>query len=381
MRNENHLILKRFHKDAVTLKAHQWKNFFDLYRGCSHNCTYCLYRQDETFGKCAPILGVTPNQLAVELDNIKSAGITYLGATSDIYQPMEKRLQLVRPILEVFKKKQLPIILGTKSVLIQRDIDLLSQLAADGLTEISVTMITLDEHFAKLLEPGAPPPSERLKMVHELTRNGIPVSFHVSPFIPGYFSDATLREFVCALHETKATGAYSCILGMRNAYRDTLIQKISIVDQALSSHLLEIYKETDIPCAISPLAGVVSAEMERFSQICREYGFEFYCEHLPHLDTNTRTGGIFRFKMPTIGDIYRHFVELGEREIQMNDLEKYLFDFPAVDDEYRLLVLKLWSAGTLFQDTHFAPSSINPCEKYIFMDSVQLRVSEVMTCD
>lgn len=381
MEGKHHTILKRFHKDVATLKAHQWKHFFDLYRGCSHNCAYCLYRQDENFGKCIPIPGVTADQLAVELDNVKPAGITYLGATSDIYQPMEKGLQLVRPILEIFCKKRLPIILATKSLLIRRDIDLLSRLAKDGLIEISITIITLDESFAKLLEPGAPSPSERLELTRELTSSGIPVSFHVAPFIPNYFSDAALRKFVYTLRETKAIGAYSCIMGMRRAYRDTLIKKIGTVDQALAMYLVGIYDEPKITCAVSPLARVVSAEMERFSQTCRECGFEFYCEHLPCLDTSTRTGGIFRFKLPTIGDIYHHFIELDKQEVLFSDVEDYLVDFPAVDEAYRSLVVDLWQAGILFQDTCFAAVGTKPCEKYILTDSVQLAVSEVMTCD
>jgi DNA repair photolyase len=293
---------------------------------------------------------------------------------------MEKELQFVRPILEVFCKKRLPIILATKSLLIRRDIDLLSRLAADGLIEVSITMITLDESFAKLLEPGAPSPSERLELVRELTSSGIPVSFHVSPLIPGYFSDAALRKFVYVLRETKAIGAYSCILGMRRAYKDTLIKKIGTANQALAKYLVGIYNEPKTPCAISPLACVVSGEMERFSQICRECGFEFYCEHLPYLDTNTRTGGISRFKLPTIGDIYRHFIELGKQEVQLSDLEDYLVDFPAVDEIYHSLVVDLWQAGILFQDTRFGAVGIKPCKKYILTDSVQLTVSEVMTC-
>ncbi len=381
MEGTHHTILKRFHKDVTTIKAHQWKHFFDLYQGCSHNCAYCLYRQNENFGRCIPIPDVTADQLAVELDNVKPAGITYLGATSDIYQPIEKGLQLVRPILEVFCKKQLPIILATKSLLIRRDIDLLSRLAIDGLIEISITIITLDESFTKLLEPGAPSPSERLELARELTSNGIPVSFHVSPFIPSYFSDVALRKFVYALRKTKATGVYSCILGMRRAYKDTLIKKISTANQVLAKYLMGIYNEPKTPGAVSPLAHIVSTEMERFSQICHECGLEFYCEHLPYLDTNTRTKGIFQFKLPTVGDIYRHFIKVGKQEVQLSDLEDYLVDFPAVDEAYRSLVIDLWQAGILFQDTYFAAVGIKPHEKYVLMDSVQLAVSEVMTCD
>jgi len=85
--------------------------------------------------------------------------------------------------------------------------------------------------------------------------------------------------------------------------------------------------------------------------------------------------------LPTIGDIYRHFIKLDKQEVRLNDLEDYLVDFPAVDEAYRSLVVNLWQAGALFQDTRFAAIGTKPCEKYILTDSVQLAVSEVMTCD
>ena len=381
MREEQSKILKRFHKDTTTLKAHHWKYFLDLYQGCAHSCAYCLYRQGRKFSRGIPVPGITADCLAEELDNAQPAGITYLGATSDIYQPIEKGLVLVRPILSVFCEKRLPIVLATKSLLIRRDIDLLSRLALDGLVEVSITIITLDDRFAKLLEPGAPSPSERLELVRELTSHDIPVSFHVAPCIPGYFSEAGVREFVYALHETGAIGAYSCILGMRRAYKDSLLKRIGTVDKGLANYLVKIYDHTETPNAVPPFAQIVLAEMERFSQVCAACGFEFYCEHLPSLDTNTRTGGIFRFKLPTIGDIYRNFIDRGKQEVQLSDLEDYLVNFPSVDEAYRSLVVRLWRSGTLFQDTYLAPIDIKPCERYAIADSVQLTVSEVMTCD
>jgi DNA repair photolyase len=129
-------IMKRFHKDLVTLKAHHWKNFFDLYRGCLHNCSYCLYRRNEAFGReIQPIKGVNTDRLAEELDAVKPVGITYLGAISDVYQPIEEKLRLTRSMIEVFCKKHLPLIIATKVSLILRDIDLLTYLASKGLVE------------------------------------------------------------------------------------------------------------------------------------------------------------------------------------------------------------------------------------------------------
>ena len=51
MEGKRRTILKRFHKDVATLKAHQWKHFFDLYRGCSHNCVLSLTPKFRQYAK------------------------------------------------------------------------------------------------------------------------------------------------------------------------------------------------------------------------------------------------------------------------------------------------------------------------------------------
>ena len=65
-----------------------------------------------------------------------------------------------------------------------RDADLLTKVPST----VALTITTQDEDIARLLEPHAPAPSERLKALENLARKEIPVSVRIDPVIP-YVND------------------------------------------------------------------------------------------------------------------------------------------------------------------------------------------------
>jgi hypothetical protein len=85
--------------------------------------------------------------------------------------------------------------------------------------------------------------------------------------------------------------------------------------------------------------------------------------------------------LPTTGDMHRYFISQEINEVCLEDLQGYLKKFPAVDDEYKILVLKLWQQGILFQDTNFVPVNDELGLRYVFRKNIDLQVKEVMTCD
>ena len=107
-----------------------------------------------------------------------------LGANTDPYQPLEKRLRVTRSILEVLLETRHPVMLITKGALLERDLDLLADLARDRLVTVAFSLPTLDVALKRLLEPRAASPQARLRMMQRCASRGIPVAVMVAPVIP-----------------------------------------------------------------------------------------------------------------------------------------------------------------------------------------------------
>src|SRR5690606_15193908 len=104
--------------------------------------------------------------------------------STDPYQPIERELQLTRSILRVLKDFRHPCSLITKGRLIERDVDILADMARDGLVAVYISITTLDPDLKRKLEPRTASPAARLRMVRLLSNAGIPVGVMVAPVIP-----------------------------------------------------------------------------------------------------------------------------------------------------------------------------------------------------
>jgi DNA repair photolyase len=129
-----------------------------------------------------------------------------IGASTDPYQPIERKLRVTRSLLEVLARFRHPVTIVTKSALVERDLDLLTDLARDDLVNVFVSITTLDPGLKRALEPRAPSPQARLRTVRALNDAGVPVGVLVAPIIPAV-NDAELEKIVahCA-----AAGARTC---------------------------------------------------------------------------------------------------------------------------------------------------------------------------
>jgi DNA repair photolyase len=107
-----------------------------------------------------------------------------LGANTDPYQPAERRMKVTRSILEVLVQVRHPVSVITKSALVLRDLDLLSELARQGLTSVALSVTTLDADLKRTLEPRAAAPLARLRALRELNAAGVPTMAMVAPVIP-----------------------------------------------------------------------------------------------------------------------------------------------------------------------------------------------------
>jgi DNA repair photolyase len=107
-----------------------------------------------------------------------------LGANTDPYQPVERGMKVTRSILEVLLQTHHPVSVITKSSLVLRDLDLLSELARQGLTSVALSVTTLDADLKRTLEPRAAAPFARLRALRELNAAGVPTMAMVAPVIP-----------------------------------------------------------------------------------------------------------------------------------------------------------------------------------------------------
>jgi len=165
------------------------------YRGCEHGCIYCYARPNhEYLGFSAGLDFETkilvkedaPELLRRELASPRwEPQVIAISGVTDAYQPIERRLQLTRRCLEVLVEFRNPVVIITKSELVTRDIDLLSQLVRfDGIL-VFLSVTSLDSELARELEPRASQPGRRLAAIESLARAGVPVGTLVAPVIPG----------------------------------------------------------------------------------------------------------------------------------------------------------------------------------------------------
>ena len=191
------------------------------YRGCEHGCIYCFARPTHAYLGLSPGLDFETRLYAkinaAELLRQELAAPSYvpssiaLGVNTDAYQPCDRKLQLTRQVLEVLHECRHPVGLITKSSLIERDIDLLSDMAKDQLAVAAITITTLDHSISRTLEPRAASPTRRLETIRRLTQAGIPTSVSVAPIIP-FVTDQDMEKILSAAFDAGATHAGYTIL-------------------------------------------------------------------------------------------------------------------------------------------------------------------------
>lgn len=186
------------------------------YKGCEHGCVYCFARPTHAYLDLSPGLDFetrifakhdAPALLRKELTKRGyRPDLVVLGANTDPYQPVERRLEITRGVLEVLAEANHPVTIVTKSALVLRDLDILQAMAAKNLARVMVSVTTLEREMARKLEPRAPTPSRRLDAVAGLHAAGVPVGVLAAPVIPA-LNDHELERILKASAESGADSA------------------------------------------------------------------------------------------------------------------------------------------------------------------------------
>ena len=165
------------------------------YRGCEHGCSYCYARPThEYLGMSAGLdfeTKIVVKQQAVSLLRDWLAqpkwkpDLMMLSGVTDPYQPIEREKQLTRGILQLMSECRHPISLITKNAMVERDVDVLADLAKDNLVHAAISITTLDASLARSLEPRTSSPDARFRAIRTLADAGVPVRIMTAPIIPG----------------------------------------------------------------------------------------------------------------------------------------------------------------------------------------------------
>jgi DNA repair photolyase len=207
------------------------------YRGCEHGCVYCYARPSHAFLGLSPGLDFesklfmkpnAPELLERELSSPDySPKIIAIGSNTDPYQPIERRYQIVRRILEVLDRAGHPVGIVTKSALVLRDLDILTRMAKRDLVKVAISVTTLDPKLARVMEPRASTPPRRLDALRQLVKAGVPTSTLVAPVIPA-LNDAEIERILEAVAETGVRNAGYVLLRLplelRDLFREWLIE-------------------------------------------------------------------------------------------------------------------------------------------------------------
>ncbi|MEM0338164.1 MAG: radical SAM protein [Ignisphaera sp.] len=175
-------VLKPFDPWRSPLCTCPMKWVFHPYTGCSHACLYCY-----AANYIPRHLNPRPKKdllvfLERDLSKMPKDSLVELSTSSDPYTWPERERGLTRIALQKLLDAGMRVLITTKSNLVVRDIDLLQRYR--DRVAVAITITTLDDRIARIIEPGAPTSSERLEAVRILAANGISVIVRLDPIIP-----------------------------------------------------------------------------------------------------------------------------------------------------------------------------------------------------
>jgi len=199
------------------------------YRGCEHGCIYCFARPSHAYLGMSPgidfesRLFAKPNAAELLAKELSAPGYSprtiAIGTNTDPYQPIEKKMRIMRSILEVLREFRHPVGIVTKSPLVLRDIDILGDMAQMGLARVALSVTTLDRKLARMMEPRAGTPPRRLQAIRALNDAGIPAGVMFAPVIPA-LNDGEMEAVLCAAADAGARTAGYVLLRLPLEIKD-----------------------------------------------------------------------------------------------------------------------------------------------------------------
>jgi DNA repair photolyase len=223
------------------------------YRGCEHGCIYCFARPTHAYlGLSAGLdfesrLFVKPEAAEILQRELAAPGykprVIAIGTNTDPYQPIERRYQVMRRILEVLDGAGHPVGIVTKSALVLRDLDILARMAERNLVKVALSVTTLDAGLARTMEPRAATPMRRLETLRRLGVAGVPTSVMVAPVIPA-LNDMEIERILDAAHAAGVREAGYVLLRLPLELRDLFREWLKGNYPHREEHVFKLIRDT-----------------------------------------------------------------------------------------------------------------------------------------
>lgn len=259
------------------------------YQGCEHGCIYCYARPSHAYLNLSPGLDFEtrlfykPNAAELLDAELRKPGyrpaLLSLGANTDPYQPVERRYEVTRGVLEVLARFRHPVGIVTKgATLIERDLDLLQDLARDNLVSVAISITTLDPALKRTLEPRAASPQSRLRAMRRLSDAGVPTMVFFSPVIP-FVNDAELEAVLTAAWEAGAGHASYIPLRLPLEVKDLFREWLQEHFPLKAAHVMSLVQQMRGGRDNDPQFGSRMRGQGEFAQLIRRR-FEIACRRL-----------------------------------------------------------------------------------------------------
>lgn len=222
------------------------------FKGCEHGCPYCYARPTHAYLGLSPGLdfeskiAIKPEAAKLLVAELSKPGYQAaplaLGSNTDPYQPLERRFRITRRLLEVLSEFNHPVVIVTKSALIERDLAILAAMAERRLVQVFLSVTTLNPRLARRLEPRAAAPRRRIETIRALAAGGIPVGVLFAPVIPG-LNDSELESVLQASRLAGAEGADYVMLRLPREVKGLFVEWLEHHFPLRAQHILHLIRE------------------------------------------------------------------------------------------------------------------------------------------
>ena len=222
------------------------------YRGCEHGCVYCYARPSHAYLDLSPgqdfetHVFFKPKAREHLIEELARPGYRVktiaLGTNTDAYQLVERDLEITRSLLTLLLECRHPVSIVTKGSLIERDLDLLAELARLRLVHVLVSFTTLDDDLKRRMEPRTASPRRRLAMIRALADCGVPTGVLLAPIIPA-LNDHELEDMLARAADAGASWAGYVLLKLPHELKSLFTEWLNEHYPERAEHVLSLIRQ------------------------------------------------------------------------------------------------------------------------------------------